>query len=202
MNWSRILGCAALAGAFALPLAAQEPDCHCGLREVKQSELTPNRRQGLWGAIGVGGGAESFNSYDGLGWSNDRWGGLVFAKAGFTVNQNLTIGGEGQLWVTEYSNYRRTLGSLMIIGQLYPAAKQGFFLKGGGGWTRDQLRLYYTPTTPAPSYRSGWGWVAGMGYDFRIAPSVSITPSLDFVGQRFHAHDERLINFGMAITFH
>ncbi|HTG84177.1 MAG TPA: hypothetical protein VL853_05180, partial [Gemmatimonadales bacterium] len=113
-----------------------------------------------------------------------------------------TIGGEGQLWIHEFPQYRRMLGSIMIIGQLYPVARGGFFLKGGAGWTRDDLRLYYSPPTPIQAERNGWGFVAGMGYDVRIAKDVSITPSVDFVDHYYDIQEERMLNMGLAITFH
>jgi hypothetical protein len=192
----------ALLGSVTAPLFAQGHDCPCGLREVKESETNPNRRHGIWASLGGGAAVESFNAFDGLGWSNGLWGGLVFGKAGLTLGQNLTIGAEGQLWIHEFPDYRRTLGSIMIIGQLYPLSRGPFFLKGGAGWTRDDLRLYYTPQVGIPTERNGWGFVAGMGYDVRIAKDVSITPSVDFVDQYYDLQEERMLNMGLAITFH
>ena len=201
MRWPRIIGMTALLVSVTAPLFAQDHDCQCGLREVKESETNPNRRQGLWAALGGGAGVESFNAYNGLGWSNGLWGGLVFARLGLALNQNLTIGAEGDLWIRDYPGYRRTMGSLMIIGQIYPVSKGGFFLKGGGGWTRDDLHLYsFHPSIPP--HRTGWGYVAGLGYDARVAQNVSITPSIDFTEQYYGGVDERMINLGLAITLH
>ena len=42
----------------------------------------------------------------------------------------------------------------------------------------------------------------GLGYDFRVSRNVSITPSLDLQGQRYDTHDERLVSFGIGVTFH
>jgi len=202
MRWLRLIGIAVLLGSVTAPLSAQGHECQCGLREVKESDTNPNRRSGVWASLGAGAGVESFNAFDGFGWSNGLWGGVVYGKAGLTVGQNLTVGGEGQLWIHEFPDYRRTLGSIMIIGQLYPVARGGFFLKGGAGWTRDDLRLYYTPQSPVQTEQNGWGWVAGVGYDVRIAKDVSITPSFDFVDHYYDITEERMVNMGLAITFH
>jgi hypothetical protein len=201
MRWLRLIIMAVLFGTMTAPLSAQH-ECQCGLREVKESDNNPNRRSGIWASLGAGAGVESFNAYDGLGWTNGIWGGVVSGKAGLTVGQNLTIGGEGQLWIHEFPQYRRMLGSIMIIGQLYPVARGGFFLKGGAGWTRDDLRLYYSPPTPIQTERNGWGFVAGIGYDVRIGKDVSITPSVDFVDHYYDIQEERMLNMGLAITFH
>ena len=202
MRTFRVLLSAGLVLGWAGLLTAQECTCHPGLREVNGSEENPNRRSGPWAALGFGGGAESFNSYNGFGWSNSQWGGLAYLKAGLALGQNLSVGAEGTIWFTEYADQRRAIGSIMIIGQLYPVARGGFFLKGGGGWTRDETRQYF-PSNPSQKFaRDGWGVVAGLGYDVRIAPNVSITPGVDLVGQRYQAADERLVNLSLGFTFH
>lgn len=191
-----------LVAGTASGLAAQERDCHCGgLREVRHSNFNPNRRQGFWASLGAGGGAESFDANNGLGWSHDTWGGLVFGKAGFTVSQAFTVAAEGDLWLRDYPDSRRNLGSLMIVGQIYPAPRGAFFLKGGAGWTRDETDQFFAPGA-THTHENGWGFVAGLGYDARVARGVSITPSLDFVGHRYATHDERMLNVGVAITIH
>jgi hypothetical protein len=202
MRSSFVLATAALLLGVSGSLAAQSPSCQCGIREVNGPEDNPNRRSGPWAAIGLGGGAESFNTYNGFGWSHDQWGGVGYIKAGLALGQTLSVGGEGTIWLTDYADHRRTLGSIMIIGQLYPVPRGGFFLKGGGGWTRDVLRQYFVSGPSTQFSQDGWGVVAGLGYDIRIAPNSSITPTVDFVLHRYHTQDERLIILGLGFTFH
>src|SRR5262245_21425346 len=45
----------------------------CGLREVSDRR-DDHRRDGFFAAIGLGGGSESFDANDGLGWSDDKGG--------------------------------------------------------------------------------------------------------------------------------
>jgi len=176
--------------------------CNCGgLREV--SGHRDSRREGFFAAIGLGGGAESFDANDGLGWSDDKGGAVGYIKVGGTVSQSLLLGAELNGWAAQYQRqgYDRSLGSLMFIGQWYPSARGDFWLRGGLGWARDHLSIYGTSGN-INSHENGTAFALGLGYDFRVAHNVSITPTLDLQGQRYDTHDERLISLGLGVTFH
>lgn len=176
--------------------------CNCGgLREV--SDRRNHRREGFFGAVGLGGGSESFDANDGLGWSDDKGGAVGYIKVGGAVSQSLLLGAELNGWAARYQRqgYDRSLGSLMFIGQWYPAAQGDFWLRGGLGWARDNLSIYGT-TGDINSHENGTAFALGLGYDFRVARNVSITPSLDLQGQRYDTHDERVISLGLGVTFH
>jgi hypothetical protein len=174
--------------------------CNCGLREV--SDRRSHRRQGFWLAAGVGAGSESFDANDGLGWSDDKGGGIAYLKLGGTVSQSLRLGAEGNIWGSRYQRqgYDRSLASILFIAQWYPAARSDFWLRGGVGWARDNLTLYGA-TGDLTSHENGTALALGLGYDFRVARDISITPTLDFQGQRYDSHDERLISLGIGVTF-
>lgn len=197
-------------------LAAQDDDPHprarhprgrcsdsCGgLREVSDHSGR-TRRSGFWFAAGIGAGAESFDARDGLGWSDGKGGGMGYVKLGGTVSRSLLLGAEAQVWgSTYYANpqYDRALGSVLGIAQFYPAPAGGFWLKGGLGWALSNLRTYDAFGTITSQNQTGRAWSLGLGYDVPISRSVSITPSLDFVGQDYDDHGERLLNFGIGIT--
>lgn len=176
--------------------------CDCGgLREV--SGRNSSRREGFFAAIGIGGGSESFDANDGLGWSDDKGGAVGYIKVGGTVSQSLLLGAEANGWAARYQRqgYDRSLGSLMFIAQWYPAREGDFWLRGGLGWARDNLSIYGTSSN-INSHENGTALAVGLGYDFRVARNVSITPSLDFQGQRYDTHDERLVSIGVGVTFH
>ena len=177
--------------------------CNCGLREVSGSSSRGARREGFWAAVGIGGGAESFDANDGLGWSDDKGGAAGYIKVGGTVSRSLLLGAELNGWAAQYQRqgYDRSLGSLMFIAQWYPAPRSDFWLRGGVGWARDNLSLYGT-TGNINSHENGTALALGFGYDFRVARNVSITPTLDLQGQRYDSHDERLVSFGVGVTFH
>ena len=63
-----------------------------------------------------------------------------------------------------------TLGNVSISGYFYPSRSRGFFVKAGAG-----LSLHATSREGVSTSR-GWGWTAGLGYDLRVARSMSLTP--------------------------
>lgn len=169
-----------------------------GLREVDDSRY--DRRKGFWASFGIGGGAESFDANDGLGWSDDKGGGIAYLKLGGTVSQSLLLGAEFNAWGSRYrfDGYDRSLSSAMFIAQWYPAPRGDFWLRGGVGFARDQLDVDGEPET----HENGAVLAVGLGYDIRVSRNVSISPILDLQGHRYDTHDERLVNIGVGITFH
>jgi hypothetical protein len=174
-----------------------------GLREVSD-DAGRSRRDGFWLSAGLGVGGESFDARDGLGWSDRTTGGVGYIKLGGTVNRNLLLGAEVQGWSNHYydADYDRTLGSLMGIVQWYPDGRGDFWLRGGLGFAWDELDFYSAPPTNVTTRRSGAAFAIGLGYDARVGRKISITPQLDFMAQRYDTHDERVVSFGIGITFH
>jgi hypothetical protein len=173
-----------------------------GLREVSDRDW--RRRDGFFASAGLGGGAESFDANDGLGWSDDKGGVTGYLKLGGTVSQSLILGAEGNFWASRYQRqgYDRSLGTLLLFAQWYPGgARSDFWLRGGLGWARDNLSIYGV-NGDLNSHENGTALAIGLGYDFRVARNVSITPTLDFQGQRYDSHDERLVSLGLGVTFH
>jgi hypothetical protein len=174
-----------------------------GLREVPD-HAGRSRRQGFWLSVGIGVGGESFDARDGLGWSDDKTGGVGYIKLGGTVSPNVLLGVEAQGWTAQYygQGYDRELGSLMGIVQWYPAATGDFWLRGGLGWARDNLRYYGTPPSTITTGRNGTAFAIGLGYDARVGRKVSITPTFDLMAQRYDSHRERVVSLGVGVTFH
>jgi hypothetical protein len=201
-----------LLGALPVTALAQDDDSgrdphrrprSRGLREVSD-DAGRSRRDGFWLSAGLGVGGESFDARDGLGWSDRTTGGVGYIKLGGTVNRNLLLGAEVQGWSNHYydADYDRTLGSLMGIVQWYPDGRGDFWLRGGLGFAWDELDFYGTPPANITTRRSGTAFAIGLGYDARVGRKISITPQLDFLAQRYDTHDERVVSFGIGITFH
>lgn len=169
-----------------------------GLREVDHNRY--ERRKGFWLTAGLGAGSEAFDANDGLGWSDDKGGGLAYLKLGGTVSPSLLLGAEFNAWGTRYrfEDYERGLTSAMFIAQWYPAPRGDFWLRGGLGFARDYLDIDGGERTR----ENGTALAVGLGYDIRVSRNVSITPMLDLQGQHYDSHDERLVNIGVGITFH
>jgi hypothetical protein len=177
-------------------------DHHSGLREVSD-HAGRSRREGFWLSAGLGVGGESFDAHDGLGWSDGKAGGMGYLKLGGTISPNFLLGVELQGWTAQYygQGYDRDLGNLMAIGQWYPSARDGFWFRGGVGFARDHLRYYGGP--PAGTLittRNGTAYSVGLGYDLPVGRRVSLTPTLDFLGQRYETHTERVFSIGLGIT--
>jgi hypothetical protein len=195
---------------FALPVVARAQDDdphhgrgrgrpreHPGLREVSD-DAGRSRRRGFWFSGGLGIGGESFDAHDGLGWSDGKAGGVGYIKLGGTVSPNVLLGAELQGWTARYygqGGYDRSLGSLLGIVQVYPSATGGFWFRGGLGFAGDNLSYFGSSTT-----QHGAALAIGVGYDFPVGRSVSLTPTLDLMAQRFDTHDERVLSLGLGIT--
>lgn len=129
---------------------------------------------------------------------------MAFLKLGGTVSQSFLVGIEGNVWSAQYyqAGYDRTLASLMVVGQWYPAPASGFWLRGGLGWAQDYLQLYGGSQANINSRRNGTAYAVGLGYDIPVARKVSLTPLLDIQAQRYRDHDERIVSLGLGVTFH
>ncbi len=180
----------------------RDGDCRCGLREVRDDDGGPSRRRGLWFSAGLGAGSESFDANDGLGWSDDQGGGMVFLKLGGTVSRSFLLGVELSGWARtyRYEGYDRSLGTLMAVGQWYPARNSGLWLKGGLGFAADVYDEY------GPGGRTitenGSAVSIGLGYDIPVGRRASITPLVDIQRHHYDTHDERVVGIGVGITLH
>lgn len=214
---TRVLSLLALCGLL-LPAAVRAQDDHpdddrgrrrprprdsqSGLREVSDN-AGRSRRDGFWLSVGLGVGGESFDAHDGLGWSNSKAGGMAYLKLGGTISPNFLLGVEAQGWTAQYygQGFDRDLGSLMAVGQWYPSARDGFWFRGGIGFARDHLNYYGSPpANTITTSRNGTAYAVGLGYDIPVGRKVSLTPTLDFVGQRYDSHTERVFSIGLGVT--
>jgi hypothetical protein len=182
----------------------RHPRTSPGLREVSDGAFR-SRRHGFWLSAGLGVGGESFDANDGLGWSDARSGAVGNLSLGGTVSPNVLLGVELNGWSSrgyQRSNFDRSLGNLLGIVQWYPSASGDFWLKGGVGFAHSEDKEYSAGALVSQWSRDGTAIGIGLGYDVPVGRKISVTPSLELIGQRFRDVDERLLNFGVAITFH
>lgn len=191
----------------------------------------PQTRRGFWLSFGFGyGSARVECDQCNAGGREGSFAGWV--RLGGTIGDKLLLGWEGNGWLKNdkgrlqaSEDLTRTLGNSAIIAVFYPRAASGFFVKAGAG-------LSYAGLPPRPktfcppldlaclgaidegAHGNGFGFTAGIGYDFRIRKNVSITPDFTFTrgspgdlkrsGQpavvtRWN-HD--ILAFGVGVTFH
>jgi hypothetical protein len=131
-----------------------------------------------------------------------------FLKLGTAVSQNLLLGVEANGWRKRSSGVTENLGNVSAVAYLYPWARGGLFVKGGGGLST------YIASGPGPDLTgTGWGLIAGVGYDLRVARNISLTP----VANIYYGHlgslvlggnpvesgwQQNIVDVGLGITFH
>lgn len=172
----------------------------------------PQERQGFW--IGFGGGYGSAEARaDCEGCSGDREGSYTgFIKLGGTLNDKVLLGVEGNAWVKDVDDATLTLGSFTGTVTFYPQASGGFFLKGGVGVSYVDTEVSEGSFSASLS-KTGWGVLAGIGYDVRVGRNISLTPcvnfhygkpgDIDFEGEAlFGGWSQNVVSFELGITFH
>ena len=186
-------------------LAAQQDGAPRGLEVVSN----PSRRSGFWASMGLGVGSETFTVPD----STQSPGWLAAptfnARVGGTPNVHFRAGAEFNSWYSSEGGFNQALGGLAAIGQFYPSATQGFFLKGGGGYAwnsfgEDYYCNWYYCYQYGYSYDSGFMWTAGAGWEIQVSQKLNIMPTVDYYesyfGGRYTAnYTEKLWNFGVSV---
>jgi hypothetical protein len=171
----------------------------------------PQERRGFW--IGFGGGYGSA----GVGCddcdSSEREGSFTgFFKLGGTLNERVLLGVEGNGWIKEEEGATLTLGALTGTVTFYPVASSGFFLKGGVGLSYIDTE-FNEGSFSAGLSKTGWGLLAGIGYDLRVGRNVSLTPcvnyhygqpgDIDFEGDvAIGGWSQNVVSFEIGLTFH
>lgn len=185
----------------------------CGVVLLAASSASaghPQERQGFWIGFGLGYGSASVSCDDCE--SGGREGSFTgFLKLGGTLNERVLLGVEFNGWIKEEDGATVTLGSFTGTVTFYPRASSGFFLKGGVGASQVDTE-FRDGSLSATVSKSGWGVLAGMGYDLRVGRNVSITPSVNywygrpgdisFEGETLGGWKQNVIDFGIGITFH
>lgn len=198
-----VLALLAVAGATT-SLSAQgrrgDRDRDRGLVEVEPAGL----RGGFYIGGGLGAGAEQYKYADETDFTKSYTKPSISIRAGGTPNQNVRLGGEIFGWSGEVQDGTEYFGLLLLTGQFYPSAKNGFFLKGGGGFGTSGTS--YSDFGTANDYRSGFAWSVGAGFDIALSRSISIAPTVDFYQGTFTKrgeidYTERVLNIGAHVTF-
>lgn len=178
--------------------AQQRPsDTPRGLVEVHESD-----RHGFWGALGVGAGGEAFDLRDGLGYSSDLYRPTISLRLGGTPNPHVRLGGELSAWIDDHGDRTESLSNLLFIGQLYPAASTGLYLKGGLGIARNEVDF----DQGFGVGDTGFAGSIGAGWEVRVGKNWFVNPAVDLTEQRYTGrggdrYRERILNFGVNVLF-
>jgi hypothetical protein len=153
-------------------------------------------RQGFWfgGGMGYGSLGLSCTGCADVG----REGGLSgYAKLGGALRQNILLGVEGNMWTKDEGSATITMGNFSGAAYWYPMATQGLFVKGGVGYSN--LRVDDGASDAADS---GFGLLAGVGYDIRVGRNLSMTPVANWFRGGFDGGSANVLQFGLGVTAH
>lgn len=171
----------------------------------------PQDRQGFWIGFGAGYGSADASCDEGCE-GGDRQGSVSgFIKLGGTLSPRVLLGVETNAWIKDEGVTTLTLGSVTGTVTFYPQVSSGFFLKGGVGLSYVDTEFEDQSLSVSVS-KTGWGVLAGIGYDVRVARNISITPSANFyygqpgdlslAGETLGGWKQSVIDVGIGITFH
>jgi hypothetical protein len=172
----------------------------------------PQARQGFWIGFGAGyGSAEASASCEDCDGGGREGSFTGFLKLGGTLNERVLLGAEMNGWIKEQDDVTLTLGSFTGTVTFYPKATSGFFLKGGVGLSFVDTE-FNDGSFSATVSKTGWGVLAGIGYDLRVGRNVSITPSVNFYygqpgdiafeGETIGGWKQNVVDFSIGVTFH
>ena len=156
----------------------------------------PQTREGFF--IGFGFGYGTF----GCEGCNDRESSVAgHLKLGGTLSPTLLVGAESSGWSKEEAGVRLTHANLSAIVQFYPSVANGFFLKGGLGFSRLEVSGSSGGVSGSVS-DEGLGLTAGLGYDIRLGTNFSLSPYLSFAWGDFEGGSANHGQLGLGVTWH
>jgi hypothetical protein len=169
-------------------------------------------RRGFWIGFGAGYGSAYATCDDNCGGNEREGSGSGYVKLGGTLNERVLLGAEMNLWTKEKEGVTLNLYNASATVTFYPKATSGFFLKGGAGLALVDAEVRDESTTITLDLGHGFGVLAGIGYDLRVARNISITPSVNFYagwpgdlkveGVGFNNWRQNVVDFTIGVTFH
>lgn len=163
-------------------------------------------REGQFLSVGLGAGFDQISCEVCRG--TPKTGLAGFLRFGGTVNERILLGGEFDGWTRGDEGVRQYMGSLMGVVLLYAGPEARFHVKLGAGF------VGYRASEGGDALTSlAPGATGGIGYDYPISPTLSITPfaglviaplsSLNMNGeQAVGGATLALLQGGLSLTWH
>jgi len=144
-----------------------------------RAQALPQFRDGFMMSGGIGAGVASVQCAV----CKSGAGAAAYVRLGGALRRDLILAGEVSRWrksgaVTSesQSDVRVQLSTLAMVAQWYPHVERGFFVDAGAGLGILETRIADRVTgTRYPSSHSA-GYQLGVGYDYRVKRTLSITP--------------------------
>ncbi len=138
-----------------------------------------------------------------------------YFRLGYSVTSKLVLGVEANVW-TKRDSLGEASATLFFSGVSATAAfypdTTGFFVRGGAGLAMSRLDVRLDDSSLREDLGSGFGILAGLGYDIPISRRLSITPGVNFwhgqigdlkaLGQTFATGwSQNVIDVTVGLTF-
>ena len=150
-------------------------------------------RSGFWANIGLGYGSLAQEDFNG------RQGGeTVQLVAGGTVSNRLLVGGSLNGWSRLENGARVEAGLVAVFARYYASEEGGFFLSGGLGIGT----IHEDVSHSGPGTETGFGGLAGLGYDLPIGGDVSLTPFVNWFLVGNSDANVNVVQIGLGATIH
>lgn len=148
-------------------------------------------RQGFWISGGLGYGSLGCEGCDRTGAPSG------YLKLGGTLRENILLGVETNGWTKSEFGSRLTMGNISGAVYWYPMTTNGLFVKGGAGYS-----VLDADTGIGSGSESGFGMLAGVGYDVRVGRNLSITPVANWFRGSFDGGSANVLQIGLGVTSH
>ena len=151
-------------------------------------------RDGFWMSGGLGYGTLGCEAC-----GDTREGGLsVDLSIGGTISPRFLIGAGTSGWTKSEGGSTLTMGLLDARVRFYPWSRGGMFVTGGVGVgsVQETFDGFGSQT------ETGVGVSLGLGYDFRVSPNMSVTPTWSGFAMRNDVTDANVGQLGIAVTLH
>lgn len=159
-----------------------------------QAQGRPQTREGFFIGFGLGWGSLGCSDCSG-----ERESGFSgYLKLGGTVNEKLLLGFESNGWVKDQNGVTLSQGNASAVAYVYPTPDSGFFVKGGFGLSTLDLSV----SGFGNASDTGFGVIAGLGYDARVGTNFSLTPYGNFVYGSFDGGSTNVFQAGLGLTWH
>jgi hypothetical protein len=163
------------------------------LPQAASAQGHPQTRQGFWFNGGMGYGSLGCQDCDGR--EGSLSGGLAF---GGTLSQKVLLGAGLNGWTKSEDGATLSVGTVTALIRYYPSATGGFFLTGGLGVGN----IHAEVTGLGSGDETGFGALAGIGYDFRVGSNVSLTPYWNGFATSSSNSDANVGQVGLGVTIH
>lgn len=178
--WRMVAGAVVLLAGGTSVASAQDGD-------------SKHQRNGFWLNFGLGAGSLGCDD------CGDRESGFSGGFGiGGTLSQKVVIGLMTNGWTKEELGATLTVGTAVVGVRFYPSATGGFFLQGGLGLGSVSAEV----DGLGSDSQTGTGAMIGLGYDFRIGRSVSLTPFYNGFATKTDDTDFNVGQLGLGITIH